>query len=71
MHCFSCNCVLSDYEATRKVSLKGGGVYYPDLCIECIGEAKLVGSISSNNAEKSSGLSAGDADVPLFDKSAP
>jgi hypothetical protein len=39
MHCFSCDCNLTDFESTRKSKVTG---QYLDLCNECFSEVSDV-----------------------------
>jgi len=38
-HCVSCDKILSDFEATRKIENTEGVVSYPDLCNRCFRES--------------------------------
>jgi hypothetical protein len=41
MKCKACDCLLTDFETTRKFVKEDGKVEYPDLCNDCLDESDL------------------------------
>ena len=61
MRCVACNCVLSDYEATRKGTITGE---YLDLCDDCFKPiADEVAVIVRHDLDHSLDNTEGDMDV--------